>query len=57
MQPIYHGYGDAGYGVSGSGIQNTIDLWLKVDCSKVFFDIFWNGMMASLQNLGQFKEK
>ena len=25
-------------------------------CFKVFFDIIWNGMMASLQNLGQLKK-
>ena len=46
----YHqGYGNTGYGVSCLGIQNKIDIWLKVNCSKVSFDVFRNGMMASLQ--------
>ena len=35
-------------------IQNPRDFCLKVKCSKGFLDMFWNGMMASLQNLGQF---
>ena len=33
-------YGNAGYGVSLSEIQNPIDFWFKVKCSKGFFDIF-----------------
>ena len=28
-----------------------------MNCSKGFFDIFWNGMMASLQNLGKVLQK
>ena len=44
----YHqGYGNTGYGVWGCKIKK--DFWLKVNCSKVIFDIFRNGMMASLQ--------
>ena len=35
-------YGNTGCGVSQSGIQNS------------FFNIFWNGMIASQQNLCQF---
>ena len=46
----YHqGYGNTGYVVSCLDLQNEIDFWLKVNCSKVLFDIFQNGMMASLQ--------
>ena len=48
-------YWITGCGVSCSGIQNAIDL--KVKCFKGFFEIFWNWMMASLQNLDQFLQK
>ena len=47
------GYGNTGCGVSRSGIQNPIDFFIKVKCSKGFFDIFLNGMTVSLQNKGQ----
>jgi hypothetical protein len=32
-------YGNTGYRIIRSGIQNPIDFWLKVKCSKGFFDI------------------
>ena len=48
------GYGNTGCGVSRSRVKNPVEVYLKVKCSKGFFHIFWNGMMASLQNLGQF---
>ena len=47
-------YGNSGCGVSRLRIQNPIDFCLKVKCTKGFFDIFWSGMTASLQNLCQF---
>ena len=36
------------------GYKNPIDFCIKVKCSKEFFDISQDGMMASQQNLGQF---
>jgi hypothetical protein len=36
------------------GLQNPSDFCLKVKRSLGFFDIFWKGMLASLQNLGLF---
>ena len=47
-------YGNTGCRVLHSEMQNPLDVCLKVKCSKEFFDIFWNVMMASLQNLDQF---
>ena len=49
-------YGNTGCGVSRWGIQNPIDFCLKVKCSKWFFGICWNLIMASLKNLDQFLE-
>ena len=46
-------YGNTGCGASSLGIQNAIDFWIKVKCFRGLFGcFFWNGLMASLQNLG-----
>ena len=47
-------YGTTSCGVSYCGIQNPIFFCLKLRCSNGLFNIFWNEMMAGLQNLVQF---